>query len=511
MILRINLLEANACNAIPQPISTQNLSVTINYAGTQIFNTADLLTAVLPTGVTIENDNILVLDTRDLPENLPHVWSSTSLQLVVEKDGNTYNNTFEIFGYDLGNNAALDINYNPDFNVVMTSAAFSSVIAYRKPLTDEILYYDGNSSPGSKTLYEFGTNKELGGRNGVIFNGARISVYQETIIREITGTDNCGYPTYEIIDQCTQSRALTIDYNKKWFPDFTLNYRGTPLTPDDCTTTETDSTVYLFVDYEKLDKYWVNDQEEYLYNANQIAFQLFNSSGFIIDSQLYNSFDLPSPATPVNYNPQDYNYSFNFDQVGDYVVKAIFYHQYIEDEEYKNLQICEKFRDIRAKNWYTIEQLSCQSYRINNASFDTITVELEQIEDKVEKLRSIHIEPLKHQDISFSTDGIYSIRIKRGEEEYVSIQAVYCTLIGCMEKLIQKLVQHPEQCETPEEYKRLMKLIPLAITYFMKLNKEYNFNFFYTSLEPSKIDELYTAKQLYNKMMDYCDPKEEKC
>ena len=132
-----------------------------------------------------------------------------------------YYNSFEIFGYDLGNNSEVEagslISHNPPFNIYFVNNQLSSglkgygnLIAYRRPFSQEILFY--NNVVNLNRQSEFVVRKEVfnaddqsikyGDLNGSLKNDDFTSLFQNVKIYQVVinpGNDCVPATTTEVL------------------------------------------------------------------------------------------------------------------------------------------------------------------------------------------------------------------------------------------------------------------------------------------------------------------------
>ena len=150
------VIPGNPCNHGVTSVITNAVNVEILQNGAYIAN--GTLSALMFTGGVIDqNGNILNITgivvnniiTIDIP--FSNVWDYADIQIKLTPNGTgvsyfPYNQTFRIFGYDLGNDTS--VSHNPNFNIVLVenNLPFSNIISYREPFTDKVRYYFASSS-----------------------------------------------------------------------------------------------------------------------------------------------------------------------------------------------------------------------------------------------------------------------------------------------------------------------------------------------------------------------------
>jgi hypothetical protein len=81
----------------------------------------------------------------------------------------------------------------------------------------------------------------------------------------------------------------------------------------------------------------------------------------------------------------------------------------------------------------------------------------------------------------------------------------YCALEDCISDYILNLLcNDPSNCTPCPETTEINRIILLSNTFFMKLEKEFGFNNFYTALDQSKLDQFMSIEKVMNKLNVYC-------
>lgn len=105
------------------------------------------------------------------------------------------------------------------------------------------------------------------------------------------------------------------------------------------------------------------------------------------------------------------------------------------------------------------------------------------------------------------TDGIYRFTITRtGSTTQNFIIAADCNLQRCMEALIRDIVNNGWCCDNCTDHRAGLfnSIMLMFYQYYNSINDEYNFNYLYTALEPSKIEELFNLSRLQQRLTEHC-------
>lgn len=521
MILRPNILttlDSVPCTANVDFIDLTNLRYKLTVDGTVIFDTNNLVAFVFPASVvTVANG--IVVDGMGQDNtgayfriNLANIWDRTSVKLEISKTGYySYNEVFEVYGYDLGdpeiplghNNTPFEIYLIPNNDNINgeQTIAFAHLISYRKPFTDEVYFYNGSSS-GQDKIYTYSSGIQ-NGSNGFVCPGV-VTITQTNNIYNNVGM------TRTLVSSCFKTISIGVNpvVDVPFNTEITCNNCDTEC--EDCadctTTTEQVNTATTFANYNLLDTYWRNDIEVYPFVNQRIVYNLYDYAGNLIQTLTYNY----TIAVPFVFDFTLYRLNdFNIPIVGDYILEVT-----LSIPDFKE---CVKTYPIINCNWYEIEQIECNEFKVHNRSFEEITLIINKLNDdnEFELVSTTDIDLLDFLDVTLDTDGIYQFQVTRDDVTYTFIVIVYCNLKACLLDRLQHLICANENnlCRD-KDYYDFNALVLNAHTYFAMLNNEYNFNYIYTALTQTKLDELYQINDFITRFEEYCldcDPACEEC
>jgi hypothetical protein len=483
-----------------------------------------------------------------------------------------YANTFEVYNKDLGNNG-VDITGNDDFNIYfhvtsigdlgdtnpasptffqqvdfnhdfnddfLTSCeCYSNFISYRRPLTDNIYFYDSVSTTVfPETLayskvyrYEDYDNNVIGTmRNGNICMKRDYKIKQiVTIIHEtltaVLSEDeccDCGTTTVdrdlEIVCDTPFRNHLEMKY--EW--EHILSHREECYDcKDGCQSViDQDNLVHVNMNLCPMTICDVDDLQENLYDEIRITYRVIQGSGVVLQNEIVT---IDTSVVEFCYDYLASEWEYQLPDVGDFIVSVK-----VEFRSGDTTMIwCESNTTIRNCHWYQVEQTGCNSYRVYNHSLPVeselagnsgnIDVNVYQLDNlgAWEFVEAVNINYLDSVELVHPNDNVYKYEIVRPisdsaltedwAEKYIYIVINYCELRECFLKLINDLMcrQPVGKCKE-EEFHQLNMLVISAHTYFSMLNAEYNFNYIYTALEPNKIADLFQLKSLMDKIRKYC-------
>jgi hypothetical protein len=459
-----------------------------------------------------------------------------------------YDNLFETYGYDLGNNG-FNVLDNPDFTIYMVlnqgpyscgysagyklhNDTYSNAIAYRKPFTDLLYFYDNTSSTFEDIkwdVYEkpLEIKESIRTRNGYTCDAANIKLtvtknketawtidenhryvhnrpYIDSIPRYVEPeccSCGCGRVYVRAYCEYFKHENIATPAIKKDFGSFDLLFTG--ICSDDCAITKTLSTATAAMDYH-LDLYNRDDHKVYSYSDDTLVYKLVNNSGNVIDSKAvlvkdFNLFDIYKEA-----------YEFHTPEHGDYLV-----HLDILSHSYSNKLIrkCEGIVRFNSKNWVHYSQQTCNIFSFENCSFDIATVTVEKMASKkksyvFEKTAEYKVDKRATAEIQINEDGVYRFGIKRENEALVNyfVEPVYCNLQKCVKKIMDDLICNPP-CDSryKHDFQSLNVIVPLAYLFVQKLHAIHVKDYIFTAIDTATMQELYTLVDLQSKLDIYCN------
>lgn len=471
---------------------------------TQINYTALSLLEVRVDGVlqTVVPDGLYAL------YNIPFTCISDSKNLYIKcQDGSNliYENTFKIYGYDLGNNGTTS---NPDFeinlvdySVVSSSFVYASLIAYRNPNNYEIYYYDSNNSYGTKYYRIVENNITLftDSLEGFYVNKNNVQVYQDIFFYQ----NNVLVNSMTSIDVNIQPSIL--------YPNSDLYISSNLDCYNECYSLDSQLKAAMYFDFNNINTYYVDDVLEYMLKTLFIRYELLDYAGYVLSYQDKN-INITNPVyqfvagsldnSPI---PQPNDFDFNFSYFGDYVVRVI----YQLGNACKTFIQCFKNKTVKACNYFTLKETDkCGVYELLNASFDTIALNIYKLNDKKEFdfINTYYLLSGETLTNLTYTDGVYKFSVVRNGIESSTIKIVYCQAENCIKDLMYKVIL--DNCCDKCDDKDISKINRLLIstTIFLALIKDYHsYNTgFYTEFTKTQIEDIYTISDVLNRINEYC-------
>ncbi len=456
-----------------------------------------------------------------------------------------YGNTFEIYGYDLGNNY-VDINSNPEFNIMFhvtsigpnddivqvdfnddfnedyatSCKCYSNFIAYRQPYTDNIKFYDNVSNLVFPELLVYTKSFEYKDSQNNIFATTRnaevcspatfkaklkVTLTELEVTAEHTTNCGCNSVSYkEHYVNCT-SPVDTI-------PEIPYKYTHVLSSRESCIDCEEGcesiidqpNTVHTHIDINPMTRIPMDDVLTNIYSKVRIRYEVMTYDGAIVSEH---EIDIVIPATGSFYwNYLDTEWVYTIPDMGDYVVRVTV--EYFCRESDTVVRRCSSNTKIYNCHWYDIKHTGCNEYTVYNNSFEPITLNIYELTDtKTWSLTATQTIPMIDSlVVELAKDGVYKFDVTRGLTTYTYVVINYCKLRECLLRLINDGI-----CKAPvgkckeEEYHKFNKLVINYHTYFSMLVYEYNLNYIYTSIQPHKLDELYQLKVFEDRFRLYCD------
>ena len=447
-------------------------------------------------------------------------WEKFNISIEIQKSGyQSYLNSFELYNYDIGNDATLGYVNNTDFDIILTNntnnldvygnqtKTGSKLITLRRPFTNEVHFYSMIATQGNIEYYDTITGLILlgTGKSGTIVSEETIDITQ-TI--ELTNTESCS-------DADVANKVI-------WFPIFSVKYISDP-TCGDCTNTLAETTVSYTSDASTTGVFKINNTNYFLHQfmSEKVLIETFDYLGNSIDD---NTTTINLTYAAWTSNPATFltpvDYVITPSTIGDNVIKVTHTYNAIAANS-SIIQVLHKCLNeylLSTCNWWTVtENEECNSYTVNNCSADVISVELQKLnDDKTYTIISTTaVDPFENLVLEFALDGIYMLKVQKDgdpDTEYYSLP-VYCALKDCFLKYLQTVLCNKPSSENCNEkdYYTFNAFLINAHTYFLLLNQEFNYNYIYSTISAEKTAELYTLKTFIDRFAEYCQSSNSPC
>lgn len=556
-----------------------NTSVLIKYKDTEILNTTDINAVAFPIIASLPDNNFLVFE-KNVTGTLvtfelgifpigtyPAAYTEMPLYVKIEKSGyETYENSFVFYDYDFGNDVddtpPITNNVEVNFSLIEINASYdgtnqtlpySDFVAFRRPFTDEVRFYNLTSSQGSYT-YTDETGAVISTQKNGFFTRKETVVIKQSV--DINGTvcDN----ELEVLEQTN-------------IPVFDVNISvGIKCQEDnqeediEYISTAGQNYAEINLDISNLSAYNRNDNEYYANNWWALEYLLYDFQGNLVDSKLYN-FDSFDVNYPLVFSSIDYRFNFQLTEEGDFILKTslkqigkigdtLFEGDLIVDNYYQILTnsgsdfipagaatndngivfayngepftwgsgslvaldaivTTSRYSKIKGCNRYAVQRSTCDGWKILNNSVENLIVAVYQMESDssfsvVTGMSALSLPLLSSITVTFPTDNIYKIVLTDIDGNLSTfVIPSFCNLQTCFADTVKELVCTTSKKPTKDICAAVYDFNAFAITaftYFNIINKDYDFNKIYDSLSPDDVKALYDLKTFLDKFKEYC-------
>lgn len=529
--------DYNICGQAAPVVSFTNLKLKVKISTnnsdiTTLVDTTDLSTYTV-SGSTINFANFdvvftsiaknaglglfqITLDIKDNVSARSLITKKLNFHIEVEQTGYTkYNNIFEIYNYDIGVGVSgeADIFLLNTTNLYENSKqirAFSKMLTIPKPFTDEIHLYNMVGTEGVITYKELNTNITVGNGNHAITNMLSNTTFEQTIeVFNYLGIS---------ADICTSEVARV---TQQWLPTMLVTSSNTLPCSDTINSIDSVVTVNTVLDYTSVAHNVTAVGDDFLSGSAllyiRVKYELFDYTGVLIETE-YEEYTID--YTAFTSNPTDFllplQYEFTPSNLGINIVKATL--EYANDEDFEDVVIYHRQTlSFDTCNWWTVEKTdSCNKFTIQNCSLDTLSLEVQQLsDDKVfVTISTTTLTSLASTDITFDETGLYVFKVTRDAgvtyEYYTVIN--FCNVEICFNNYLLQVMCNPVLTDCASDvHSNFNAFIITFHSLMLMLNSEFNFNFIYTAIDVTKLNELYRISQLIKRLDEYCDPLDSNC
>lgn len=515
------------CAATPTLVSS-GLSVDITVIE------KDGSTTVIPTSTS---------NTQSVDVVLENSWDKATVIVNIAKtDYNTYSNSFEVYGYDLGNYANDSFNnvayfdiiliktdyrttdqknpVHPDYIPYILNLAYSSFISYRKPFTKELHAYTTNSSNG--VVKYFNSNNELiiGAKNGFICCDGEYALYQVT---QTYGSRSCCCGGSVLLDECISS-VLTIT-NWIYLPTY-LSTNTCNSCDSVCTNTISENYTNLTVDFSEVTCLYVDTVLISPIQHYQVNWTLYGIDTEISpDGNFYgvplttHSIDLEDhvdftcPITVDNGYGSGSYFNYNFPvfvtpDIGDYKV-----HTTYSVMSYEQLPVitCSEVNTITSCNWFNYDKLECECNQFNlyNKSFQQAEINVYKLNGNGFGIYNTFImESCSSLRITLLDDGVYmfsAIRLNLNDTKLEFLPFVnICKLTTCWLEYQKSVLCDCKKCNSQNVYNYNVLQANMFILLSM-MNNSFTFGSVYSYISDSLLKDFITIDTIIQRINDeYC-------
>lgn len=274
-------------------------------------------------------------------------------------------------------------------------------------------------------------------------------------------------------------------------PDLSLGFT-TPNKP----LASTDLSCYAMGETITITPAWTLNRPGAVENDHKIVYTITDPDGFDVDPT--NVDGEVQDTFPLSTGFVNATVTFSLDKLGTYKVKAT-----IEDDDCGTefpIEYC-----VETCKFINIKYKSCNVFTIENKSSVTdVTYNIDQW-DVGTSLSSGTLAAGSSMDITFKNPGLFIVKVTYGSTVEKYIISNHCEVEKCITSYITDLLcGGGDPCSPCPEDNELNQILLMSYTYFMKLNKEYALNNFYTGISNEKADELTSISGVLNKMSLFC-------
>lgn len=465
MIFRFKINEVNGSDSSlgVTTINYLNLAVKLLINDVVVFDEVDVSSFTGWTGSNAINSDIIVKqidligDVITMKIDTINIGTRLNCSILIEKDNYVpYQRSFNLFGYDIGNdiestnNAGLPINQNINFDFVLIPEEYKDnpytyFTVVQKPFSNTYFIYNLSSSTGNIHYYlddEFLSST----------NSGFICVSKD--IFDIKGINSLNNINSELI---LRVNAIL----RK--PEFYIKNECVDCLGDCISLQNNPKAVIEFYDNTK--SFYINDNISIGFDNFSINWILYDVTGDIIETFSYDVFNIPN----INYyNSSDYGFNYTILTKGDFIIEARlrFHNQF---ECIKNIQIkgCDTF-EIDINN-------VCDNLILRNLSSSVAIVNLYKFDSNTKQfsifINSYEYENYSENEINSIADGIYKFEVNQDNNIKNFIVPVFCKLIACYKDYLNDIITTTQIELTEQKQYKFNVFSMLYNTYFYLLNK----------------------------------------
>ena len=511
MRLRVTFKEPNTSGSPDYNICGQGLS-TLDYSGltltayvngVQIFTTTDFDAYTIP-GTTFDADGVDVTALKEgnndqvlrMNIDLANVYDTALVKIVASKSGyKSFDKTFTVYGYDLGNNTDGAISGRDEFNIIMIPTAnnvvvgletkdFASFIAYRKPFSEFIHIYRNNSSTLDGYYIDVETEDTLlSSFDGIISHEDSVAIQAR-------------------VGDCKET--VTVEKDTFLVP-FNLSISNVGGSDEGYVTDTSDIEAGVGISPSEVVQYYIDDVLTYPTDDVDVTMEIVNADGIVVDSKV-TSITLSDSGTWANLFWSDI--IIDVDKFNLFKVTFSYLSGSITETKSKTFEI---------RKFYAIEETtSVNEYRFYNYGDSALTVEVHELQSDLtfKQVWDFSVDVLDTYLLSIKKDGVYKIEYTQNDTTEIQVIAAYDNFKSCLVSVINKIVCTDTTKTTTagcgcssnstSDFYDFTSIIIHSHTYFNLVAQLYTSSFYYTSLSNSKLQELADIKSLIDNLDKTC-------
>jgi hypothetical protein len=178
-------------------------------------------------------------------------------------------------------------------------------------------------------------------------------------------------------------------------------------------------------------------------------------------------------------------------------------------DNFCNLQYIENLQ-VETINFLKIDYVDCNEYEVSNLSSDRdIRYILTDVANS-DFSQEGFINSLKSESLKLEDTSLYVLKIDYTDENDLPVSEEYvinnyCNIEACFASYIESIFCENKTDNPCPDSTVLNQMLLFYNTYFMKVNKFFQTNSFFTALETSDLDELLSLKSIMDKISSFCD------
>jgi hypothetical protein len=535
MILRIPFLSPTNTGSPDYTIAGQasslvdwtNLNTVIKVGGTDIINEADL-SAFAGFGIGVDiacGGGVVVNDIINeslgggsvlkikitMPATSPlNIATYTDVQIIAQKTNYiSYDNTYRIHDYDLGNNADSGVTNNLNFGIYLISTVdnvvsgqqtkpFSKMNYIPEPFTHNVRVYNAVSNGGGwggSLEYRDINDDVVLTADGVI---NLVNFPNGIKLRNILPND-------EYDETPTQSN---VDYSFRNKP--TLSHNGI----EPVSTNET-IEAYTDLQYINLDSTLFRNDALLgsAYKKGRLRYDLVDMNENVVAS--YET-TFTASGSPSLFNYDKYGgsslFSFAVTSTGAFTIRVT-YTALAESTDVELYSLVDTYV-IAGTFWLELQKIECNVFNVKNSFYDGFIVTVSILNDnKVwETVTTVTLDSGENQDVTLAEDGVYKFTTEVDDVEYSYIVPSFCDIETCIRGFVNDiLVQNTksgccDKCADKANAKNIFNFnaILLSMDIYVQLVSEYGLSYIFENDENIVLEDLWNIRQIGKRLTEYC-------
>jgi hypothetical protein len=502
-----------------------SLDLLIEVDGTEIYsgeyNDAMLASVLTGTGLAVElsvEDGVETGVVVKLEIPLVNINDTASVRIKLSnEDYKTFDTTFTVFGYDLGNNedVAVNITTNPDMDIMLlplttTDYTYAKMVAYRKPDTSRIYYYNLTNSRGTSLFQDY-SNNFLSYGNSMVDNCETLRIVQLANLYETAnGAYSPSCPT-EPIYYCSANQVVDALVVKP-----TLVPVVSTVNPncEDCACSAVDdSNVTLPFDVDQLALFYKDDVQVPPYSIIEVTYTLKTLDGTEIGTALRN-LDLDDIITNgFNINDTLWNLpTMDYDKI--YILEMV---AIVSPTANTIWFTCTTETTIVPCSYTELKETACGEYTIENYEEETMSVVVNKLikivaeVPEVTEIETFTVLASATHDFTLTDPGVYLIEITKGEVSYTRVVFNLCEIKQCFLTNMQNILCNSLDdcgCNKTKIGNAQYNQQAFITQYFLLLaymNNVYITNWIFETIDTTMFTNLFNISKIIDNLTKYCE------